>query len=124
MKKFLTLFLLCGTAFAQTTSKNLSLEDIFSRGLFSEQLITGLHSMADGKTYVSVERDANGLYVAKNNYSDGRVASVLFRQSDLQYRNETIPVSTDFNAAENKVLLSKDEEAIYRHSTRANYFVY
>ncbi|WP_423149614.1 S9 family peptidase [Rubrolithibacter danxiaensis] len=124
MKKILILLLFAGSVSAQT-KKDITLEDIFKKGLFAQQTVSGLHSMKDGKTYVSIETDNKGeSYVAKNNYSDGKTATVLFSQKDLNYNGNTLPVSTDFDANESKALIAKDEEAIYRHSTRASYFVY
>ncbi len=124
MKKVLLLLFLAGNVFAQT-KKAFTLEDIFKKGTFTPKTVAGLHSMNDGKTYVSIEKDEKGeAYVAKNNYSDGKVAAILFREGDLKYQGGTLPVSTEFNNDETKVLITKDEEPIYRHSTRANYFVY
>ena len=81
MKRIIILFILItSAAFAQ--KKEYSLEDIFKKGTFSSRGIRGLRSMQDGKTYLSVETDpATKLkYVAKNNYSDGKLNSILYRE--------------------------------------------
>lgn len=126
MKKLLfILFLVSSSAFAQT-KKDITLEDIFKKGTFSARGVSGFHSMNDGKSYVSIETDqkSNLKFVAKNNYADGKMISALFQESDLIFNGKTLPISTDFNADESKVLIAQDEEPIYRHSTKANYFVY
>jgi dipeptidyl-peptidase-4 len=86
----------------------------------------GLRSMKDGNTYLTVETDEKTKvrYVAKNNYLDGKQNSILFKETDLVFKGDTLPISTDFNDNETKVLIPVDEEAIYRRSSKANYFVY
>ncbi|MDB5121631.1 MAG: Dipeptidyl-peptidase [Sphingobacteriales bacterium] len=120
------LFLLtCSLGFAQT-KKDLTLEDIFKKRVFTTKAVTGLHSMNDGKTYVSVETDAKTdvAYVAKNSFSEGKSVAVLYKESDLVFNKKKLPISTEFSDDEKKVLITTDEEEIFRHSTKANYFVY
>src|SRR5688500_13912600 len=107
MKNLFFLLLLISSAFAQT-KKDITLEDIFKKGIFSARGAQSLHSMNDGKTYVSIETDqrTNLKYVAKNNYSDGKTVSVLFRESDLIFKGDTLPVSVEFNNDETKVLIA------------------
>lgn len=128
MRKALILLFILGSlnnVFAQTR-KAFNLDDIYKNGLFASRTVLGLRSMNDGKTYVSIETNAatRQKYVAKNNYSDGKVASVLFTEADLKYQGQALPMSTSFNPDETKVLIAKDTEPIYRRSTRASYFVY
>lgn len=125
MKKALILFLISGSVFAQT-KKEITLEDIFKKGTFSQRYVSGFHSLNDGKTYASIERDKTSgkLKVVRNNFSDGKTASIFFSEDELKYQGKTLNPTTNFNPDETKVLLSQDEEAIYRHSVKANYFVF
>ncbi len=125
MRKVLFLLLLVNGVYAQT-KKVITLEDIFKKSIFTAKNVPGLRSFKDGKTYVSIEKDSQTgqKYVARNSYRDGKQVNVLFREDDLKFKNQQLPISTDFSDDETKVLLSKDEETIYRHSFRANYFVY
>lgn len=126
MKKITLLFILISTAVFAQTKKEYTLEDIFKKGTFSTRSVRGLRSMQDGKTYVSIETDEQSKlrYVAKNNFSDGKLNTVLYRESDLIFKGDTLPVSTDFSDDETKVLIAVDQEALYRRSFKANYFVY
>lgn len=127
MKRILILFLLISSySFAQQGKKDYTLEDIFKKGTFSSRGVRGLRSMQDGKTYLSVETDPQTKlrYVAKNNYNDGKLNSILYKESDLIYKGDTLPVSIDFNSDESKVLIPVGEEQIYRRSSKANYFVF
>lgn len=125
MKKILFLLLISTSVFAQG-KKSFTLEDVFKKGTFSTKGVRGLRSMNDGNTYLSVETDEKTKvrYVAKNNYLDGKQHSILFKETDLVYKGDTLPISTDFSADESKILIAVDEEAIYRRSSKANYFVY
>ena len=125
MKKVLFLFLLVNASYAQT-KKNITLEDIFKKSIFSAKHVSGLRSLNDGKTYISIETNPKSgrKYVARNNYRDGKQMGVLFQEDDLKFKGLQLPISTNFSEDETKVLLFKDEEAIYRHSFKANYFVY
>ena len=123
MKKVLFLLLLVNASYAQT-KKNITLEDIFKKSIFSAKNVSGLRSLNDGKTNVSIETNpkTGRKYVARNNYRDGKQMGVLFQEDDLTFKGLQLPISTNLSEDETKVLLFKDEEAIYRHSFKANYF--
>jgi dipeptidyl-peptidase-4 len=125
MKKILILLLISTSVFGQS-KKTFTLEDVFKKGTFSTKGMRGLRSMQDGNTYLSVETDEKTKvrYVAKNNYLDGKLNSILFKETDLVYKGDTLPISTNFNDNETKILIPVGEEAIYRRSSKANYFVY
>lgn len=125
MKKLLFLLLISGSVFAQT-SQSITLEDIFKKNIFTQRSVYGLNSMKDGKSFASIQRDpqTGKIFVAKNNFSDGKLNKALYFQSDLIYESDTLELSTDFSSDERKALIAQDEEPIYRHSTKANYFVY
>lgn len=127
MKNFsyILLLLIGSSTFAQT-KKDLTLTDIFQKRIFTTKSVTGLHSMNDGKTYVSVITDPknNISCVAKNNFADGKSVATIYKETDLFFKNKKLPISTEFSDDEKKVLITADEEEIFRHSTRANYFVY
>lgn len=125
MKKIILLLLISTSVIAQT-KKQITLEDIFKKGTFASKSVRGLRSMNDGKTYLSIATDEKTRlrYVAKNNYSDGKLNTILYKESDLVYKGDTLPVSIEFSADESKVLIPVGEEQIYRRSAKANYFVF
>lgn len=125
MKKLLILLLISGSVFAQSR-QNITLEDIFKRNTFTQRSVYGLNSMKDGKSFASIQRDpqTGKIFVAKNNFKDGSLNKALYFQDDLIYKSDTLEMSTAFSNDERKVLIAQDEEPIYRHSTKANYYVY
>lgn len=125
MRKFLFLLFISGGAFAQQ-AKEVTLESIFKEGRFIQRPLSGLSSMKDGKSYVSVVREAgsNIRQVIKSDYSNAKIIRSLYSEKDVIYKGDTLPLSTNFSDDESKVLLETAKETIYRHSTRANYFVF
>jgi len=125
MKAYLGIFLLLfSNSYAQNL-KEISLEDIFKKGLFRQQYVYGQQSLKDGKSYASIIRDPQSglLKVVRNNYQDGKIASVLYTEADVILGKDTLPVSTEFSDDEKKVILAKDEEEIYRYSRKAWYYI-
>jgi len=126
MKKYFIILMFMGSSsFAQTT-KRITLEDIFQKNTFNTKTVSGLRSLNDGKTYVSIETnpETNLKYVAKSNYSDGKIVGSLYTEKDILFRGKKLPISTTFNEDESKVMIADEEEPIYRRSSKANYFVF
>lgn len=123
MKKsfFSLLFIAVGLAvFAQ--NKNLSVEDIWYSRTFSTDYVSGLNSMNDGLHYTSLEQNNGATEIVKYTYKDGKKVAVIASTVDLP-----AGVSIDdytFSADEKKLLIASDDEAIYRRSSKAIYYVY
>lgn len=126
MNKLLLVFLLIGSTVMAQTSKEITLEDIYRKGTFATKSVYGLRSMKDGKTYVSIETDpaTKEKFVAKNNYSDGKMAEKLFSENELVYKGIKLQIGTDFSDNERKVLIAHQNEPIYRRSNKAYYYVF
>src|SRR5690606_15288989 len=106
-------------------SKKITLEDIYKNNTFRTNTVPGFRSMNDGKSYVSIETNplTKERFVARKNYSDGKVSEELFSERDLTYETIKLPIGTDFSPDEKKVLIPYQSEPIYRHSTKAFYYV-
>jgi dipeptidyl-peptidase-4 len=126
MNKLLLVFLLIGSTVMAQTSKEITLDDIYRKGTFATKSVYGLRSMKDGKTYVSIETDpaTKERFVAKNNYSDGKMAEKLFSENELVYKGIKLQIGTDFSDNERKVLIAHQNEPIYRRSSKAYYYVF
>lgn len=126
MIRYSLLFLLLGgMAFAQSP-KEITLEDIYKKGVFRTESVRGLRSMQDGKTYVSIQTDpqTGERFVARNNYKDGKIAEKLFSQSELKYKGKQLGLSTDFSENERKVVIADEREPIYRRSSKAYFYIF
>jgi len=111
-----------GASMAQT--KNITLEDIWTKGTFRAKGVYGIRSMADGEHYCTMTRTG----IAKYSYATGeKVADVcLFNAPDMKKKAKPLPPMEgyEFSKDEQKILLSSGFEPIYRHSGVSDYYLY
>ena len=123
MKKITSLiwltFLICSVS-AQT-GLQISLEDILLNGTFQAESIEELRSMNDGNHYTLL---VNNSKIVKYSYETGQMAETLFDISDID--NARISGFTDyeFSDDETKILLITEKQKIYRHSFKAEYYIW
>ncbi len=104
--------------------KQLTLEEIWASGAFYGEGVYGINSMEDGVHYTSLEADAGGS-INKYSYKTGKKVATLLSADNLKHNGKSIAFSAyDFNKGETSVLLATESEAIYRRSSKANFFVY
>jgi dipeptidyl-peptidase 4 len=108
------------TSFA---GEKITLEDIWSKGTFRQNYVTGLRSMQDGQHYTKLNMMRNS--IIKVDYETGTNEESLFTLSDFpdEFSQDWI-WEYEFDQTEEKILISTDYEPIYRHSFKANYYVY
>jgi dipeptidyl-peptidase 4 len=119
MRKLVGLLLLL-PFFALAQKKQITLEDIYRLGTFRGEFVPGFQSMQDGNFYV--ETTAKG--IVQKSFLTNVETAVLVANSAAKDENGKALDLGDFelSADEKKVLLAKDREFIYRHSSKA--FVY
>jgi len=125
MLKRILLFILpvaIGSAHAQKA--DITLEDIWLNFKYYGNGIDDLRSMNDGMHYTIAEGGRNGnnviaRYAYKNGQKTGDLLSLDATVAPIRYFD-----SYTFSADENKVLLSANTEHIYRHSSRADFYIY
>lgn len=129
MRKLLLLLAFVVVLHGFGQKKDITIEDIWTKNTFTAAGIDGLYSMKDGKYYTSLETDEKGLetFIVKYEYKTGKQVKTIVRSSALIPVGSSTPVSIDnysFSSDESKILIASEEEKIYRHSTRENYYVY
>ncbi len=103
----------------------ITLEKIWKEYNYSPKYVSGLISMKDGLHYTTLDRSADGLSIVNYEYSSGNAVSTLIAAGTLMYEDKVISIDEySFSADEKKMLIASDQESIYRHSTKANYFIY
>ena len=125
MKHFFSLLLILSaiSTFSQPGTKKITLDDIFKNRKFASRGISGLNSMKDGEHYYQLKKDSINVY----EYTTGNLTKTLVTSEDLIPAGDTAPISMgsfSFSMDEKKILFSTDEEPIYRHSSKANYYNY
>ena len=125
---FVLFFLLSSVAVAQTTGAALpssgqaiTLEDLWLKYSYYPETTEGFDFMKDGRSYARMEYYDNNSKITINQYGilDGkRIKNLLTTDAKMDIGGYA------FNNTETQLLLSTQEEALYRHSSVANYQVY
>ena len=125
--KLIKLFSVCCllvTTFVSAQKKDITLEDIWSKGTFRSERLDALHSMKNGKQYsvLNYDRKTGSTTVDIFDYSTLAKTNTLVSSKDL----EAIKYFTDysFSADESKILLATEVKSIFRRSSVGIYFVY
>ena len=106
---------------AASASQPITLDDIWLRYSYYPEKSQGFDFMKDGKSYARMEYFDNDTKITINQYGivDGKRVSNL-----LETDAKTAISSYSFNTDESKMLLSTQEEALYRHSSVGSYQIY
>ena len=99
-------------------------EKIWYSGTFDSEGVYGIRSMADGVHYTSLEGTENGNAMVKFAYATGQAVDTLAKSSVIYGGEETRIVGYQFSSDEKKMLVSSNQEPIYRHSYTADYHIY
>lgn len=126
MKKTFTLLfalLIVFQGFSQsTTGPKISLDDIFNSRKLSGKSVRGIASMQDGNHYCKLSSRG----IVESSYKTGEETRLIVDAEKLYLEDSTkIRIqSYRFNHDESQVLISTNTEAIYRHSTKADFYIY
>ena len=121
MRKKIILTLLVFSYSFLISQKELSNELIWKTGTFYPETINGIESMKDGNYYTSIDRFKDGKEINQYAYKNNDKIKTIF--SSKKYKDFDFYDYT-FSDDENSVLLSTKVEKIYRHSSKANYYIY
>lgn len=124
---FISFLLITSLSFSQ--NQLLKLEDIFGNRQFVAREVSGFRTMKDGLHYTNtaVDEKNNTTNILVYEYKTGNVTDTLVKGSSLKANNDTATIDfSEYQLSddENKIIFSTGEEQIYRHSSRANYFVF
>ena len=102
--------------------KQITLDDIYAKGIFQMAGVSGFTSLNDSRYYCNMDNDAN---ILRYEFSTGNLIDTIIKHSDLIFDNSILAFSNfEFSADENKILFTSNTESLYRHSTQSNIFVY
>ncbi|MCX6214637.1 S9 family peptidase [Spirosoma sp.] len=125
--QFLTRFLLLLVALPAIgqTRKNVSLDDIWGRnqGVFAQRTVDAVNWMKAGGFYTTLD----GEKIMKFSITTGAAVETLFdaRQATVSDAAKRVSVEGyQLSADERKLLITTQEEPIYRRSSKAEFYVY
>ncbi len=124
MRAILLFLLVLSTGFLQTgrAQTPITLDDIWKDYSFTAKALPGFNFLADGRHY-TVLKDHS---IAKFDLLSGLVVETMFDGGRLKGENgfDGKVDSYEFSEDESKILIENGEEALFRHSTQANFFVW
>ncbi len=123
MKKLILLLLLTQLAHAQ--QRAITLEEIYGMksNTFTAKTITGVNWMKQGGFYTSLLPGK----VVKYSIATGEAVETLFDQEQVSVAGTSAKIKIEgyqLSADERKLLLTTEEEPIYRRSTKAEYYIF
>ena len=101
----------------------LTLEDIWAKPTFRTATVPGFNWMNDGRYYSAFKDNS----LTQFEVTTGKPMQTLVSAAELTQAGAAKWIGVDdytFNANEQKVLFSTETEPIYRHSSRASYYVF
>ena len=101
--------------------KEITLDDIYQFGTFSGQTVSGIRSMSDGAHYTTLE---NGREIKKFSYRTGEEVETIFSVDKLPDNEFNSFSNYEFCTEERLILLTTGRERIYRHSFRADFYIW
>jgi dipeptidyl-peptidase 4 len=126
MKKLLFplfLLLMAVSSLGQTEKKLITLDDVFKTRKFGSRGAAGIHPMKDGDHYYQVKADSLNVY----EYSTGKLtgtivtADKIIPPGDSTNADISSPV---FSKDESRIMFTKNDEEIYRYSSKADHYIY
>lgn len=122
-----TLFLgfCCLTSLTANAQKEIDLKDVFTTGKFYASGGGGAVMMHNGKNYIDVDYNNDlGCYVVlRYDFEMEKPIDTLFKGTMEILKGADIE-EVHFSSNEKYLLLKANSERIYRHSNRANYYIY
>ncbi len=120
----LSLFISLNIALAQ--EKKITNEDIWASRTFSAENVYGVESMNDGIHFTTLDYTKTGeALIQKAAYNSPKKKTTIVSSSI--FKNELKGLSIEdyqFNPTETKILIATDQQSIYRHSSKSNYYIY
>ncbi|MFO0322990.1 MAG: S9 family peptidase [Bacteroidota bacterium] len=108
------------------SQKSISVEDIYTNGLFYPQSAAGFNALNNGLEYTDIISDsATGNNLVKFDLKTGNKIATIVKAKNIKFNGLPIDISNySFSSDETKILFSTNSESIYRRSEKSLNFVY
>jgi dipeptidyl-peptidase-4 len=109
---------------ALRAQKEITLEDIWTKGTFSAKGVAGFNSMIDGRYYCNLDEKQNLL---RFEFATGKLVDTLVSNKEIKHANngEAIDMHNySWSEDESRLLIATQTESIYRHSSQSVFYVY
>ena len=128
MRRIFLLFivLICSESlWAQTSKKDITLEDIWKKGTFRMRSVPGFNAMKDGKRYTQIDIENGQQSIGIYNLQTGAKEGLVFDNWKHKFFGDTLSIADyKFSEDEQTMLILCEPQNIYRRSVmyKAYYF--
>ncbi len=128
MKKLRLIFMISVLSFfalsadAQREIRKISMEDLMLNRTFVQKTVYGFRSMNDGIHYTTLEN--KGTEIVKYSFETGKAVETLLDLKKMRNAKSLYINNYEFSEDEKSILLTTNQEQIYRRSFKADYYVY
>jgi dipeptidyl-peptidase-4 len=110
---------------AQTSGKQITLEDVFKKGTFRVKSVPGFNAMADGKHYTQLNSEDGKQLIEVYDLASGKKEKTLFDNSVNTFNETKLNIDDySFSKDEQKILLLTSSQNIYRRSVLHYVYVF
>jgi dipeptidyl-peptidase 4 len=124
IKRFIYIwFIVASTTriYCQNSFLPISLENIYKNYIFLPRSVYSIEPMNDGEHYTVLE---GGTSIDKYSFKSGERIETLFSLNKTNNQMITAIEGYELNKDESKILFSSNSEDIYRHSFKADYYIW
>ncbi len=118
MKKYIILLSLLASSLFSFSQKQITVEDIYSKGTFRSQSVYGINWMNDGSFYSALKSNK----IVKYDVAKGEQVETILDANALE--GEIRISSYKFSADEKYILILTDRQSIFRRSYTAIFYLY
>jgi dipeptidyl-peptidase-4 len=110
-------------SFTFAQEKKAGIDDMWLTYTFYPASVDEFYSMNDGETYTMLN---NGIIIEQYSFKSGKLIKELLNINTIKQEGEkpTSIKSYEFSKDESKILITTDIEKIYRHSQKAEHWIY
>ncbi len=124
MKKLLVGLVVVVSIYAKAQQR-ITLEDIWVKYAFANKSAQGFNTMKDGVNYTEIGESDGYNVISKYQIKSSNKVSELVNAKDVKFNAKSIEINNYvFSPTEDKILLTENVEPIYRHSSKADYYVF
>lgn len=124
MKRIIYLFLSISVLIQ--AQNPITLEDIWQKGAFNSKQAGTFYMMKNGLNYSLMEEQSDGSFgISEYELKTGKKVKAILSGNDVKCKGKLIDISNyKFSPNEDKLLFTLNMQHIYRHSFKADYYVF
>src|ERR1043166_8886397 len=106
-------------------AQKITLEDIWTKYAYLPNWVEGFNVLKNGSNYALVEENNGATVLSLYDLKSGKKVKDLVNGNDVKFGNRSVSLKNyHFGPGEDKLLLQENSERIYRHSQKADHYIF